>query len=263
MSTFVYYNPKTNTIERRFTAQPTSFQVPYLLNIQPEDLNFAVYNTSQARSGPGIQESSQSDQQNEYEYKILEPLSLSKQFEKEKENKSSNIPSKPEMLSKNPTRIYPKETTKEFLIIEDLHEEDLPSLPQYSQINKVETRTTKKNTPKKIQNTETIKLGIRRSEIQQPKVLIEEEETENFNLMREEDLVLNFKPEDYSINERILNAKFVAQEQERTKKFILTRIGNDISEMERQANLFEKEIQTSELETNDLEERTKKNLGEN
>jgi len=39
---------------------------------------------------------------------------------------------------------------------------------------------------------------------------------------------------------------------------MLERIGNDIKEMEKQANIFEKEIQSSELETAELEEKAKK-----
>jgi len=63
-----------------------------------------------------------------------------------------------------------------------------------------------------------MKFGARKQEVKQQRAPVEEEAKGEFNLMKPEDLVLRYRPEDYSINERILNAKFVAMEQEKTKK---------------------------------------------
>jgi len=247
MAAFVYYNPKTNTIERKFPTQPMGFQMPYLLNIQPQDINFAMRNTVDVRANPP--NFPQPPQPQYQQRESVENFRLTKNVEKEvpKTSHAQRHEENSPFKSQAPA-------TNEFLMMEDLREEDLNIIPDYYQAPASET----KKGSIRPQSFESKKKAtfIDRQQHQQPNYE-EEEARGDFKLVRHEDIALKYRPEDYSINERILNAKYVREEQEKTRKFILDRIGNDIKAMEKATGVFEKEMKQTEKDTQNLEEKTK------
>ncbi len=126
----------------------------------------------------------------------------------------------------------PAPPSNNFLMMEDLYiffllgstssfpyrrEEDLNSIPDYYQAPAVEQ--PKARSSFKAQSFEperALKKKPTFPDVQQN--YAQEEARGDFKLVRHEDLMLKYKPEDYSINERILNAKYIREEQEKTKK---------------------------------------------
>jgi len=84
-------------------------------------LNYAVNNSVYLRSGPGFSDHPHKGQGIEdYEFKIVKPLRLSKPFGEE--NRNSNIPRKPEnTVAVAPTNNFKEAAANEFLIMEDLY----------------------------------------------------------------------------------------------------------------------------------------------
>jgi len=256
MAAFVYYNPKTNTIERKFPTQPMGFQMPYLLNIQPQDINFAMRNTVDVRANPPNFPQPPESFQPQPQYKqreSVENFRLTKKVEKEVP-KTSHAPHHEENY---PYKSHAP-TTNEFLLMEDLREEDMNVIPDYYQAPASETKKGSIRPQTFESKKKATFQDTQQQQQHQPSYAEEEEATGDFKLLRHEDIALKYRPEDYSINERILNAKYVREEQEKTRKFILDRIGNDIKAMEKATGVFEKEMQQTEKDTQDLEEKTKK-----
>jgi hypothetical protein len=255
MAAFVYYNPKTNTIERKFPTQPMSFQMPYLLNIQPQDINLAMRNTVDVRANPAnFQQPSESFLPQYPPQEKVENFRLTKKVEKEMPKNSSLPPQRDR--EEHSILNNPAPPSNNFLMMEDLREEDLNSIPDYYQAPAVEPKTRSSFKAQSFEPEKALKKKPTFPDVQQN--YKQKEARGDFKLVRHEDLMLNYRPEDYSINERILNAKYVREEQEKTKKFMLDRMGNDLKAMEKAATMFEKDIEQTGKDTQDLEEKTKK-----
>jgi len=137
--------------------------------------------------------------------------------------------------------------------MEDLHEDDLENAPRHYQ-PPAKDKLTKSSQP--LQAFEPEREKARKATTLRPESYREEEASGDFKIIKPEDFYLKYRPEDYSINERILNAKFVREEQEKTRKFIMNRIDSDIQIMEAKANELEKNIQETGQETKELEKKT-------